>query len=137
MPEQQATGLGSACRPAKVLEGGVSQTWLVSPVLTNSCGLCVVQVSIPLWALVHLPVVVTITTAVFTPTVRICHFLLQHLLDEHVTSHILLIIHEFHAAPEDGHQAEVCMHVTWLSSATCRAGCTASSTCSSRTPWAL
>ena len=25
------------------------------------------QVSIPLWALVHLPVVVTITTAVFTP----------------------------------------------------------------------
>ena len=26
-----------------------------------------VQVSIPLWALVHLPVVVTITTAVFTP----------------------------------------------------------------------
>ncbi len=26
-----------------------------------------VQVNIPLWALVHLPVVVTITTAVFTP----------------------------------------------------------------------
>lgn len=26
-----------------------------------------VQVSIPLWALVHLPVVVTITTAAFTP----------------------------------------------------------------------
>ena len=26
-----------------------------------------IQVSIPLWALVHLPVVVTITTAVFTP----------------------------------------------------------------------
>ena len=25
------------------------------------------QVSIPLWALVHLPVVVTVTTAVFTP----------------------------------------------------------------------
>ena len=29
------------------------------------------QVSIPLWALVHLPVVVTITTAVFTPTVSV------------------------------------------------------------------
>ena len=29
-------------------------------------GVCA-QVSIPLWALVHLPVVVTITTAVFTP----------------------------------------------------------------------
>ena len=29
-----------------------------------------VQVSIPLWALVHLPVVVTITTAMFTPKVR-------------------------------------------------------------------
>ena len=28
---------------------------------------CALQVSIPLWALVHLPVVVTITTAVFTP----------------------------------------------------------------------
>ena len=28
---------------------------------------CWSQVSIPLWALVHLPVVVTITTAVFTP----------------------------------------------------------------------
>ena len=28
---------------------------------------CCSQVSIPLWALVHLPVVVTITTAVFTP----------------------------------------------------------------------
>ena len=27
----------------------------------------VLQVSIPLWALVHLPVVVTLTTAVFTP----------------------------------------------------------------------
>lgn len=25
------------------------------------------QVSIPLWALVHLPVVVTVTTAIFTP----------------------------------------------------------------------
>ena len=30
------------------------------------------QVSIPLWALVHLPVVVTITTAVFTPKARTC-----------------------------------------------------------------
>ena len=29
-----------------------------------------VQVNIPLWALVHLPVVVTVTTAVFTPGVR-------------------------------------------------------------------
>ena len=28
------------------------------------------QVSIPLWALVHLPVVVTLTTAIFTPRVR-------------------------------------------------------------------
>ena len=28
------------------------------------------QVSIPLWALVHLPVVVTVTTAMFTPKVR-------------------------------------------------------------------
>ncbi len=27
----------------------------------------VLQVSIPLWALVHLPVVVTVTTAIFTP----------------------------------------------------------------------
>ena len=27
----------------------------------------VTQVSIPLWALVHLPVVVTVTTAIFTP----------------------------------------------------------------------
>ena len=27
------------------------------------------QVSIPLWALVHLPVVVTLTTAIFTPRV--------------------------------------------------------------------
>lgn len=31
-----------------------------------------VQVSIPLWALVHLPVVVTVTTAMFTPKVRNC-----------------------------------------------------------------
>lgn len=33
------------------------------------------QVSIPMWALVHLPVVVTVTTAAFTPRVsasRIC-----------------------------------------------------------------
>ena len=30
-------------------------------------GCCCLQVSIPLWALVHLPVVVTLTTAVFTP----------------------------------------------------------------------
>ena len=30
------------------------------------------QVSIPLWALVHLPVVVTVTTACFTPGVRSC-----------------------------------------------------------------
>lgn len=29
--------------------------------------LLVLQVSIPLWALVHLPVVVTVTTAIFTP----------------------------------------------------------------------
>lgn len=29
-----------------------------------------VQVNIPLWALVHLPVVVTVTTAAFTPGVR-------------------------------------------------------------------
>lgn len=29
--------------------------------------MCERQVNIPLWALVHLPVVVTITTAVFTP----------------------------------------------------------------------
>ncbi len=32
--------------------------------------LVIVQVNIPLWALVHLPVVVTITTAAFTPKVR-------------------------------------------------------------------
>lgn len=31
------------------------------------CACIGVQVSIPLWALVHLPVVVTVTTAVFTP----------------------------------------------------------------------
>ena len=29
------------------------------------------QVNIPLWALVHLPVVVTITTAFFTPNVSV------------------------------------------------------------------
>ncbi len=34
---------------------------------TLTLAMCARQVSIPLWALVHLPVVVTITTAVFTP----------------------------------------------------------------------
>ena len=41
-----------------------------------------VQVSIPLWALVHLPVVVTITTAIFTPRVRLSARLLT-LLEGH------------------------------------------------------
>jgi len=31
---------------------------------------CVAQVTIPLWALVHLPVVITLSTAAFTPTAR-------------------------------------------------------------------
>ena len=35
--------------------------------LSEHCCLPLLQVSIPLWALVHLPVVVTVTTAIFTP----------------------------------------------------------------------
>lgn len=35
--------------------------------MTSYLSLLVLQVSIPLWALVHLPVVVTVTTAIFTP----------------------------------------------------------------------
>ena len=35
--------------------------------LESYLSLLVLQVSIPLWALVHLPVVVTVTTAIFTP----------------------------------------------------------------------
>ena len=35
--------------------------------LPELCCLPLLQVSIPLWALVHLPVVVTVTTAIFTP----------------------------------------------------------------------
>ena len=31
---------------------------------------CALQVNIPLWALVHFPVIVTITTAMFTPKAR-------------------------------------------------------------------
>ena len=38
---------------------------LIAPLFVLLC-LCL-QVSIPLWALVHLPVVVTVTTAIFTP----------------------------------------------------------------------
>ena len=33
-------------------------------------GACALQVTIPLWALVHLPVVITLSTACFTPKVR-------------------------------------------------------------------
>lgn len=34
---------------------------------TSQQAMVCLQVSIPLWALVHLPVVVTVTTAIFTP----------------------------------------------------------------------
>jgi hypothetical protein len=35
--------------------------------------MCGAQVSVPLWALVHIPVLVTLTTAAFTP--RVCQLL--------------------------------------------------------------
>ena len=38
-----------------------------SQAAASANGIYAVQVSIPLWALVHLPVVVTVTTAIFTP----------------------------------------------------------------------
>ncbi len=35
--------------------------------------MCDAQVSVPLWALVHIPVLVTLTTVAFTP--RVCQLL--------------------------------------------------------------
>ena len=52
------------CLCATVPTGG--HRGLLNAETDNWC-FVIVQVNIPLWALVHLPVVVTITTAVFTP----------------------------------------------------------------------
>ena len=52
------------CLCAATLTGG--HRGLLNAETDNLC-FVIVQVNIPLWALVHLPVVVTITTAVFTP----------------------------------------------------------------------
>ena len=97
-----------------------------------------VQVSIPLWALVHLPVVVTITTAIFTPRVRLSARVLALLAGHGLLTHCPV------ATPVTlcscPNLVPICAQ--WITGQQinrfidCRAGCTASCTCSSRTPWA-
>ena len=44
---------------------------LLAPPGLAAMGASALQVTIPLWALVHLPVVITLSTACFTPKVRL------------------------------------------------------------------